>query len=292
MKRLSLIPPAALVFLLWLSPVLATDMPPLWDPEAATALTAHTMERIAGDHLNQDTPDTGQAALWLRAAAESGSASAMSHLAWLYQEGIGVERDGERALHWYARAVRAGEIRHSLTLGWAYLRGELVAPDRDRAEMWFREGIAADFHPARIALASLLIADATGGRAPERALEAEGLLKQALDHETELASYFLARLYLEGIGQVHHDPARGARFTRMGAERGNARMQAWLARIYADGEGVEQDLAEAVKWSSLAAAAGDAYGDRLRLRLEQDAAPGVVSEGRRRALEWIRQHAT
>jgi uncharacterized protein len=276
-----------LAFLCLCLPALAG--PPPWSAETAKGQTADALEATAHAHLDQETPDPAQAAMWLRAAAEAGSGSAMAHLAHLYQEGLGVAQDGEQALDWYARAVQAGEVQHTLTLGWGYLRGDLVARDRERAEAWFRHGIGADFHAARIALASVLIADASGGKAPERALEAEALLKDALDHEPLLASYFLARLYLEGIGHVAHDPVQGLHYTRLGAEGGNSRMQGWLGRMHANGEGVETDLAEAVKWSNLAAAGGDPDGNRLRLALEGGLDPRIVEEGRRRALEWARR---
>jgi uncharacterized protein len=283
-------PLALIVLLLGLlsaQPALADALP--WSEQAAAGRDAAALEAMAHAHLDQATPDPAQAALWLRSAAREGSASAMAHLAYLHTEGLGVDRDGAQAVTWYERAVEAGLVQHTLTLGWAYLRGDRVARDRERAEAWLRRGIGADFHPARIALASVLIADASGGKAPERALEAEALLKDALDHEPLLASYFLARLYLEGIGHVAHDAVRGLHYTRMGAEGGNPRMQGWLGRMYANGEGVETDLAEAVKWSNLAAAGGDPDGNRLRMALEGGLDARIVEEGRRRALEWARR---
>jgi uncharacterized protein len=287
MKYAVFLPTLALCLALISVPGIGDDMPaPTWSPEAAAGLDASALERTARAHLDQDAPDPVQAALWLEAAAASGSSSAMGHLAYLHQQGIGVEQDGERAVDLYARAVAAGALQHTLTLGWTYLRGDGVERDRGKAETWFRHGIEADFHPARIALASVLIADAYGGIAPERALEAEALLLEALPREPLLASYFLARLYLEGIGHVAHDPQRGLHFTRVGAERGNAQLQGWLGRMYANGEGLDPDLAEAVKWTNLSAAGGDPYGNRLRLQLESHLPAATVEEGRRRALDW------
>jgi TPR repeat protein len=241
---------------------------------------------MAHAHLDKEIPDPTQAALWLEAAAKAGSGSAMAHLAWLYTEGLGVEQDGGQAVHWYEQAVDAGEIQHTLSLGWAYLRGELVPRDRARSEAWFRKGIEADYPQARVALASVLIADAYGGQFPERALEAEALLQPALEAEPRLVSYFLARLYVEGIGAVERDMDRGFEYTRLAAELGHAQMQGWLGRMYADGDGVEPDPAEAVKWASLAAAGGDEFGNRTRLELETSLDDATIGEGRRRAVEW------
>ncbi|MFW5454236.1 tetratricopeptide repeat protein [Thioalkalivibrio sulfidiphilus] len=257
-----------------------------WSEQAAAGRDAKALESMAHAHLDQETPDPTQAALWLESAAKAGSGSAMAHLAWLHAEGLGVKKDGGQAVYWYEQAVDAGEVQHTLSLGWAYLRGELVPRDRAQSEDWFRKGIEADYPQARIALASVLIADAFGGQAPERALEAEALLQPALEAEPQLVSYFLARLYVEGIGDVERDMTRGFAYTRMAAELGHAQMQGWLGRMYADGDGVEADPAEALKWASLAAAGGDIFGNRIRLELEATLDDATIGEGRRRAVEW------
>ena len=274
-----------LLCLLLLTPLAGAGALP-WSEQAAAGQDADALEATAHAHLDQGTPDLEQAALWLRASAEAGSGSAMAHLAYLHAEGLGVQQDGPRAIEWYERAVDAGELQHTLSIGWTYMRGELVPQDSAQAKRWFRRGIEADFTPARIALASVLIADAYGGKNPERALEAEALLGPALEQEPLLASYFLARLYVEGIGDVEHDARRGYEFTRVAAQLGHAQMQGWLGRMYANGEGVEADEAEALKWASLSAAAGDPYGNGIRQQLEAQMTPQEIEDGRARAVDW------
>jgi uncharacterized protein len=236
--------------------------------------------------MNLDPPDWAGARESFREAAEAGSTTAMSYLGWIYEEGHGVEADGEKAAAWYGRAAEAGAHDFSVKLGWMYLAGDGVDRDRPSAESWFRRGIEAGHSPARIALASVFIADALGGRDTERVYEARDLLRVALDDGYAVASFFLARLYIEGIGGHPVDDDEAIRFTRIGAETGNAQMQGWLAYMYLNGRGVEADEVTASKWANLAAAGGDRLGNELRLVLDERLGPEQQQVARQRAVNW------
>jgi uncharacterized protein len=233
-----------------------------------------------------DPPDWDSARAAFEAAAAAGSPTAMSHLGWMYEEGHGVARDGDLAVHWYSRAARAGAHDFAMKVGWMYLAGDGVNRDRDKAEYWFSQAIEAGHAPARTAWASVLIADALGGRETERVFEARSLLEEALDQGQLLASYFLARLYIEGIGGHPVEDGMAAHYTRIGAEDGHAQMQGWLAFMYYNGQGVGADLVTAAKWANLAAAEGDPLGNQLRLVLDEQLEPDQIQEARRRAVEW------
>ena len=69
----------------------------------------------------------------------------------------------------------------------------------------------------------------------------------------------LGLMYANGEG-VLKDDAEAVRWYRLAAEQGHAGAQNNLGLMYANGEGVAQDLAEAVKWYRLAAEQGDAWG--------------------------------
>ncbi len=243
-------------------------------------------ERQAHALMRQEPPQWEAARSAFEEAAESGSPTAMGYLGWLFEEGRGVEPDMTEAARWYARAARAGDGHFALKRAWMSLRGDGVPRDRAQAEAWFEQAIADGHEPARTALASLLIADAQGGRAPERVFEAHTLLQQALAADEPLAAYFLARLYLEGIGGHPIDPQQAAAYTRLGAEQGDARLQGWMAAFHATGRGVEADPVAAAMWATLAAAGGDAAGQQLRPLLEQRLSAPEVAEARRMAVDW------
>jgi len=232
---------------------------------------------------------------WMRAleafieAAEAGSPTAMSYVGWIYEHGHGVPRDGEKAAEWYARAADAGAQDFAVKLGWMYLAGDGVARNRQQAEAWFSRSVDAGHGPGKLAWASVLIADAQGGKNPERVFEARELLEDALDDGIALASYFLARLYIEGIGDHPVDDEAAAHYTRIGAESGDARMQGWLALMHLEGRGVVQDPVAAGKWANLAAANGDSMGDQIRRLLEATLEPDALQAARRLAVEWALQ---
>jgi uncharacterized protein len=258
------------------------------EPEDTTGQDA---EARAHAHMALEPPDWDAARAAFAEAAEQGSPSAMSYLGWMYEKGHGVVRDGDQAAEWYGRAARAGAHDFAVKLGWMYLGGDGVDRDRDQAEFWFRHALDAGHVPARIAWASVLIADAQGGRDPERVFEARELLEQALEEGVTLAAYFLARIYIEGIGAQTVDDDLAAYYTRLGADDGHAQMQGWLALMYANGQGVERDLVAAAKWANLAAANGDPLGGRLRLMLDEQLDPEQVREARERAVDWaLQQH--
>lgn len=271
-----------LALLLWILPIGVA-----WaDTAPDTGVQPHPSEARAHAYLALDPPDWGAAREAFTEAAQAGSSTAMSHLGWMYEEGRGVERDTAKAAHWYQRAARAGAQDFAVKLGWMHLAGDGVPRDRDQAEYWFQSAIDAGHAPARIALASVLIADALGGRDTERVFEARPLLERALEEGQLLAAYFLARLYIEGIGGHPVDDGMAVYYTRIGAEDGHAQMQGWLAFLYFNGQGVDADRVTAAKWANLAAAQGDVLGNELRLLLDAALEPDELAEARRRAVEW------
>jgi TPR repeat protein len=254
-------------------------------PEAGD-IDAGRAEARAHTLMELDPPDWEGARAAFQEAAGQGSATAMSYLGWMYEEGHGVPANGRRAADWYVRAAEAGALDFAVKLGWMYLGGQGIERDRAEAERWFGYAVAADYSPGRIAWASVLIADALGGRNPERVYEARELLQLALEDDHLIASFFLARLYIEGIGGHPIDDAAAARYTRIGAETGNSQMQGWLAFMYLQGRGVDQDPVTAATWANLAAAGGDTLGEQVRQVLEQALSPEQVEQARRRAVDW------
>ncbi|MFN2348295.1 MAG: tetratricopeptide repeat protein [Thioalkalivibrio sp.] len=278
-----------LILLFTLSTVFAAEPPPSWSEQEAQGRDADDMLFIARRHMETDPPDEKETRYWLQEAAGAGSADAMGMLGVMHAEGLGVEEDAEQAAHWFTRAVEAGAREYTLQLGWLHLHGHGVPRSRERAEHWFRQGIEADLHPARVALASLLITDAHEGRSPGRVKEAQALLTEALDGDVIVASFLLASIHIEGVGDIQPDPVKAVHYTRMGADKGHAQMQGWLSVFYAGGKGVEQDVVEAMKWSILAAAEGDPLGNQLRIQLQAELDETQLKEARERAVEWLYQ---
>ena len=102
------------------------------------------------------------------------------------------------------------------------------------------------------------------------------------------AQFGLGFLYANGQG-VAQDYAEAANWYRKAADRGDAHAQANLAILYANGQGVAQDYAEAAGWYRKAADQGDAHA-QLSLGLLYASGQGVPQD-HAQAASWYRKAA-
>jgi TPR repeat protein len=87
-------------------------------------------------------------------------------------------------------------------------------------------------------------------------------------------------MYALGQG-VAKDSAEAARWYRKAAEQGHAAAQKNLGVMYAHGEGVPQDYAEAYKWANLAAAGAVEPGRKAGELVEVYMSPRGTAEAQR-----------
>jgi exopolysaccharide production negative regulator len=187
-----------------------------------------------------------KAVVSLEYAAENGHAGAQWKLGRMYAEGDGVTHDDLKAFD-YFRRIAASHAEDNpdtpqarfvasafVALGHYYLEGipqTAVKRDPDRAREMF--GYAASYF-----------------RDPE-------------------AQYYLARLYLDGVG-APHDPRQAARWFGLSAQKGQCQAQAMLGAMLFAGDHVPRQAARGLMWLALAkenvkdATAGDqAWINRL-----------------------------
>ena len=100
-----------------------------------------------------------------------------------------------------------------------------------------------------------------------------------------IAQFALGNMYADGKG-VAQDDAEAVRWYRMAAERGNDMAQAELGYMYANGRGVVQDDVEAVRWYRMAAGQGNAFA-QANLGYMYGAGRGVT-EDLMKAYMWSR----
>ena len=81
--------------------------------------------------------DAGQAATWIRRAAENGHVEAQVELARMYRVGDGVAPDDGQMVEWYRRAAEQGHVGAQLFVADAYAYGHGVPPDNVQAYMWY-----------------------------------------------------------------------------------------------------------------------------------------------------------
>lgn len=103
-----------------------------------------------------------------------------------------------------------------------------------------------------------------------------------------LAQFYIASMYDEGEG-VELDDAEAVKWYRMSAEQGDADAQVNLGLMYSEGEGVSEDDTEALRWFRKAAAQNDADAQYLLGRIHQMG--NGVDEDAAEALRWYRLSA-
>lgn len=184
----------------------------------------------------------------LRAAADRGESEAMVELARAYDEGEGVPESARTAYRWYLRAAETGNVDGMYAVGSSLLEGDGIEADPGAGVPWLERAAAFDHGLAwwRLALCS---ADGTG-----RPRDVAGALATARTgwertHEP-LCAALVADLYDEELA----DDAHALTWYRLAAEAGDADSMVILGYRYRFGEGVTQDLDQAVHWYRRAAA--------------------------------------
>jgi TPR repeat protein len=144
----------------------------------------------------------------LTAMAEQGVVDAAYKLGMLYDSGIGIEHNSERAVYWYRRAAEAGNLRAQHNLGVAYANGDGVKLDFDKALAWWTLA-------------------ASSGNADSQ--------------------YNLGIVYATGVHGVTKNLNMAKKWWRMAAIKGDPMAQYNLGTIYAR-EGQQASYCEAMRW--------------------------------------------
>jgi TPR repeat protein len=150
---------------------------------------------------------------------------------------------------YYALASR-GHAGAQSNLATMYANGQGVAQSDLQAVHWYR--MAAD-QGHRVAQYRLGVRYAHGTGIPQDDVEAARWYRLAADQGNADARYAIGMMAIQGP-DVDYELALN--WFGLAAEQGYAAAQYELGRIYADGNGVEQDEAEAMRLYRLAAAQG------------------------------------
>lgn len=90
-----------------------------------------------GEHYFDDHEEHYAASFqWNGLAAQAGHIGAQGRLASIYHEGLGVERDPEKAFRWWYSAARQNHRGAQLMVAAAYVGGTVVKADLPEAAYW------------------------------------------------------------------------------------------------------------------------------------------------------------
>ena len=99
----------------------------------------------------------------------------------------------------------------------------------------------------------------------------------------------LGYVYARGDG-VPEDDAEAVRWYRLAAEQGYAIAQNNLGFMYRDGYGVPEDHVLAYMWYNLAAAQGHERAQRNKDNIEEQMTREQIAEAQRLSTEWLEAH--
>jgi TPR repeat protein len=230
--------------------------------------------------------------------------AAMTLIAELYAQGLGVRSDPEEAARWLKLGAAQGDRQAIFALGVAELKGEGVPKDRAGAQALFQKA-AAQNHPAALYNLGIMALENNTGVAPDFQ-KAARYFKQAAELGDPDGAYGLGVLYRNGTGVeksdkhaaewigraaeeenvaaeveyaimlfngigVDKDESAAARLFLKAAARNNPVAQNRVARLLASGRGIQKNMIDAMKWHLLARDAGlnDAWLDGKLTELSQ-----------------------
>ena len=176
--------------------------------------------------------------------AQQGHTKAMQKLGVLYQQGLGVAVDYDKARYWYQKAIDAGEKIALRNMGYLHERGLGVAQDFARAADLYNQAIQQGSAQAKANLGWLYEQGAGVHRDLEKALE---LYQSSVAQEPSGYAYSrLGSMYIKGeVVPINYELAQD--YFSKGVELGNARSMAELGSLYMKGQGVEKDYTRALE---------------------------------------------
>ena len=211
-------------------------------------------------------------------ASQAGRTDARRAIGEMYQKGIGIAKDPEKAKIWLRQAADAGDINGARKMG-----DSLIDSDPKSALQWYEK--AADAGDAEAAyIAAVMYAENYEIRPNSK--RAALLMRQAAQAGIAGAQADYGLLVYQGAG-VDRDIDAAADWFAKSAKGGDSEGQFLYAFTLAKGEGVTQNFGEAYYWVLKSGQSGvDEYDDDrsiLRKRLEANVDPAVLSSARARA---------
>jgi TPR repeat protein len=209
------------------APAVAFDGSKSKDVLAAASPTS-AMEAFRSGAKLLKSGDTAKALNSLQYAAEQGHPLAQWKLGRMYADGEGVTQDDQKAFDYFRRIADRHAEDSPSTPEARFVANAFVALGH-----YYLQGIPKT----------------DVKRDPERARE---MFAYAASYFGDAdAQFYLARMYLDGIG-APHDPRQAARWFGLSAQKGNCEAQAMLGAMLFAGDHVPRQAARGLMWLALA----------------------------------------
>jgi hypothetical protein len=110
--------------------------------------------------------------------------------------------------------------------------------------------------------------------------------RKAAEQGDASAQFSLAVIYDEGEG-VQQDNAQAAKWYRKAADQNDSTAQLVLGNMYYDGRGVPQDYVQAYEWLNLSAAQGYLIATNSRDLVAKHMTAAQIAEAQKLTRDWL-----
>jgi TPR repeat protein len=206
--------------------------------------------------------------LFEQAAQQEDHPAALHELGQAYLKGTGTEKNVLKAREYLTKAAESGYPYAMLSLAGSYRAQSVADPQPDIALAWYNKAVNAGVPGALLSI-GFMFANGEFGEPDE--VKAADYYQQAVDAGVASAAPSLAYAYVIGAGvEIDYAKARELYETAVAADIPASYVG--MGYLYEAGLGVEKDIATAVGWYERAANAGDvnAMHRLVALHLQQD----------------------
>jgi TPR repeat protein len=198
-----------------------------------------------------------------RVDANPNDGAAMTLIAELYAQGLGVRSDAAKAAEWLKLGSEHGDRQATFALGIAKLKGDGVPQDKAGAQALFQKA-AAENHPGALYNLGVMALE-NNGVTPDFP-KAARFFKQAAELGDPDAAYALGLLFRNGSG-VEKSDKRAAEWIARAVDEGSINAEVEYAIMQFNGTGVEKDETAAAKLFLKAAAQNNPVAQNRVARL-------------------------
>jgi TPR repeat protein/serine/threonine protein kinase len=176
--------------------------------------------------------DEEKAGAWYQKAAEKGHVLAQLNLGSMYEYGAGVPQSYEQAFKWYKQAADQDDPDAQNHVGVAYARGQGVERDDTAAVLWYEKAAKHGFAKAQKNLGDMYATNRGVQRDDREALR---LYYQAAEQRHPDAEFNVGYWHEMGMGGLRRDAEAAAQWYAKAAEHGSTQAQAALDRLRSRG---------------------------------------------------------
>jgi uncharacterized protein len=216
-----------------------------------------TAEFVKGFRAYQKR-DYPEAVSFYRKAAEQNHGRSQFNLGFMYERGLGLDKNYAKAIHWYRKAAAQGIAAAYIGLGGVFESGAGGIKNYAEAVRWYRKAAKKGNSFGKYKLGGMYD---FGLGVDKNYVKAADWYRKAADEGLGIAQSSLGLLYEKGRG-VSKDYAKAINLYRKAAIQGDKIGQTSLGYMYEFGLGVNKNYIQAVQWYRKAADQGDAVAQQ------------------------------